>query len=100
LDIKEYLTAILALVFVLGLILAATHLARRIGLGSAVPGRRGRKRLSISEALVVDGKRRLLLIRRDQTEHLVMVGGGSDLVIETGIAAPPPDPAAAQGERM
>lgn len=99
-DIKEYLTAILALVFVLGLIFAATHLARRAGFGSAVPGRRGRKRLSVTEALVVDGKRRLLLIRRDQTEHLVLVGGASDLVIESGIAVPRQEPGPAEGERM
>lgn len=98
-DIKEYLTAVLALVFVLGLIFLATYLARRAGFGTAIPGRRGRKRLSITEAVVIDGKRRLLLIRRDGTEHLLLVGGASDLLIETGIT-PPADAAPAEGDRM
>jgi hypothetical protein len=32
--------------------------------------------------------RRLVLIRRDDVEHLIMTGGPVDVVIETGIAAP------------
>jgi len=38
-----------------------------------------------SVALLKDGRRRLLLIRRDDVEHLVMTGGPIDVVIETGI---------------
>jgi len=34
---------------------------------------------------MVDKRRRLVLIRRDDQEHLVMIGGPQDLVIETGI---------------
>ena len=45
-------------------------------------------RLSVSEQANVDGRRRLLLIRRDDVEHLIMTGGPVDMVIETNIAAP------------
>jgi hypothetical protein len=49
-----------------------------------VRGRRG-ARLAISEYHEVDKTRRLLLVRRDGVEHLLMIGGAHDLVIETGI---------------
>ena len=34
------------------------------------------------DAATVDGRRRLILIRRDNTEHLMMIGGPTDVVIE------------------
>jgi len=43
------------------------------------------KRLDIVEQSSVDGRRRLVLIRRDDVEHLIMTGGPVDVVIETGI---------------
>lgn len=57
-------------------------------------------RIGVIEYANVDGRRRLLLIRRDDVEHLVMTGGPVDVVIETGIGerkarASDPAPAAA-----
>ena len=43
------------------------------------------KRLGVVEQSSVDGRRRLVLIRRDGVEHLIMTGGPVDVVIETGI---------------
>lgn len=48
-------------------------------------------RLGVMEQASVDRQRRLVLIRRDDVEHLIMTGGPVDIVIETGIAAPRPD---------
>jgi flagellar protein FliO/FliZ len=48
---------------------------------------RAEKRLQVIEQASVDGRRRLILIRRDNVEHLVMTGGPVDLVVETGIGA-------------
>jgi hypothetical protein len=45
-------------------------------------------RLAVMEQANVDRMRRLVLIRRDDVEHLIMTGGPVDVVIETGIAAP------------
>jgi hypothetical protein len=42
-------------------------------------------RIGVIEYANVDGRRKLLLIRRDDVEHLVMTGGPVDVVIETGI---------------
>jgi hypothetical protein len=41
----------------------------------------------VLDAAAVDAKRRLVLIRRDNVEHLIMIGGPTDIVIETGIGA-------------
>jgi hypothetical protein len=50
-------------------------------------GRKPGRRLDIVEQANVDGRHRLVLIRRDDVEHLVMIGGPVDVVIETGISA-------------
>jgi flagellar protein FliO/FliZ len=86
--LSDYLRFMLALAFVLGLILGAAVLAKRFGIGNQAPMRlRGQKRLAIVESMALDTRHRLLLVRRDQTEHLIVIGATSDLVIETGIAA-------------
>lgn len=55
-------------------------------LAPKVSGRRG-QRLGISEYHEVDKSRRLVLVRRDNVEHLILIGGSQDLVIEPGITA-------------
>jgi flagellar protein FliO/FliZ len=57
-------------------------------------------RLGVSEQANIDGRRKLLLVRRDDVEHLLMIGGPVDIVIEEKIHAPvsaaaqaPPEPA-------
>jgi flagellar protein FliO/FliZ len=47
------------------------------------------KRLGVIEAASVDARRKLLLVRRDDVEHLVMIGGSVDMLIETGIKGRP-----------
>lgn len=42
-------------------------------------------RIGVVAYAAMDSKRRLVLIRRDDVEHLVMTGGPVDMVIETGI---------------
>jgi flagellar protein FliO/FliZ len=52
------------------------------------------RQVAVIEALPVDGKRSVILVRRDNIEHLVMVGGRNDLVIERNIMRrPAPKPA-------
>ncbi len=66
------------------IVLAVVILSIQLLVGS-VGGRRG-SRLAVSEYCEVDKIRRLVLVRRDGIEHLIMIGGKCDLVIETGIA--------------
>ncbi|MEY3083816.1 MAG: hypothetical protein RJA94_3801 [Pseudomonadota bacterium] len=51
-------------------------------------GRRG-QRLGVSEYYEMDKDRRLVLVRRDAVEHLILIGGTQDIVIEQNIGAPP-----------
>ena len=86
----SYLKFVLALAFVLALILFLSAAAKRFGFGNRGPIKRGAgKRLEIVESLPIDAKRRLLLVRRDAEEHLIMVGTNGEQVIETGITPPP-----------
>lgn len=48
-------------------------------------GRNRQPRLQVLDAAAVDTRRRIVLIRRDNIEHLVMIGGPTDIVIESGI---------------
>lgn len=90
-ETETYMRFVLTLLFVLALIGVLAWLARRAGLGNRVARTAGsRRRLSVSEVSVIDGKRRLVLVRRDEVEHLVLLGPQKDLVIETGIPVPEP----------
>ena len=62
-------------------------------------GRRG-QRLGISEYQELDQSRRIVLVRRDNVEHLILIGGPTDVVVESGIGAaahPAYAPASEQG---
>lgn len=86
----DYLRFVAALVFVLGLIGVTAWLARRFRLGARAAGIAGR-RLTLVETLPLDARRRLMLVRRDGTEHLLLVGQDGNRLIESGIAAPVDD---------
>jgi flagellar protein FliO/FliZ len=95
---------IVAFLIVLALIALATWVMRRMGGTTlATSAARGRQpRLAVIDAAAVDGRRRLVLIRRDNVEHLVMIGGPSDVVIEQNIVravpvAPPREPSVPRG---
>ena len=47
------------------------------------------RRLAVMEQASIDNRRRLILVRRDHVEHLIMTGGPVDVVIETGIGVAP-----------
>ncbi|WP_158047130.1 FliO/MopB family protein [Skermanella pratensis] len=85
-EMETYLRFALALVFVLGLIVVAAWLMRRFGYGGAAASRPGReRRLGIVEVTQIDARRKLVLVRRDGVEHLVLLGMNADLVLESGI---------------
>jgi hypothetical protein len=81
------LRILLAIFVVLALIGLLGWLVRRFGserLG-ATSTRSRQPRLAVIDAAPVDGRRRLLLIRRDNVEHLLMIGGPTDIVVEPNI---------------
>lgn len=50
-------------------------------------GRNRNPRLQVLDAAAVDTRRRLVLVRRDDVEHLIMIGGPTDIVVESGIVS-------------
>ena len=83
----QTLTFLFAFIAVLALIGVAAWLVRRFAnnrIGANT--QRGRMpRLAVIDAAAVDGRRRLVLVRRDNVEHLLMIGGPSDIVVEPNI---------------
>lgn len=81
---------IVTIAVVVGLIALIYWLVRRYSSGGLGRIGRGRvPRLAIVDAMPVDGRRRLVLVRRDSTEHLLLIGGPSDLVVEHSIQRRP-----------
>jgi flagellar protein FliO/FliZ len=83
----QAVTFFFAFVAVLALIGLAAWLVRRFaGNRLGANTNRGRMpRLAVIDAAAVDGRRRLVLVRRDNIEHLLMIGGPSDIVVESNI---------------
>jgi flagellar protein FliO/FliZ len=84
-----WVRAMVALATVIGLLalLAAglRVLGPRIGLTMANTLVKKNARLRVVEMQLLDGRHRALLIRRDDVEHLVIIGGAQPVVVEAGI---------------
>lgn len=86
-DLFEFLRALASLAFVLALIGGGYWLLKRSGLRIAgAPLSSGR--LGVIEVRALDARRKLVLIRRDDKEHLLLLGPAAEIVVEAGIAAP------------
>ena len=85
-ELGDYLRFVVALVFVLGLIGLFAFALRRAG-AMSLTGVRGHRRLAVQEILPLEGRRRLLLVRRDDREHLILIGQQGDMVVESDIDA-------------
>jgi flagellar protein FliO/FliZ len=90
----------LAFLIVLGLIGAIAWALRRFGAGRFRDTARGRQpRLAVIDHASVDGRRRLILVRRDNVEHLLMIGGPTDVVVEPNIVRAVASPRDVPGAR-
>lgn len=66
------------------------RVARALMGGTYVAGGKGRNmRLAVMDATPVDSVRRLVLVRRDDVEHLILIGGPTDVVVEQNIRLAP-----------
>ena len=87
-DYQDYLKFFAALIFVLSLMGGLAFVLKRLGLGQAGMISPSKKRLKIVEILPLDGRRKAVIIQRDDTQHLVLLGPSGETVVETNIKAP------------
>jgi flagellar protein FliO/FliZ len=78
-DWIEWARMVFALVATLALILGVAWGARRLGM--LRPPEQGERRLKISESLMLDPRRRLVIVRCDAREHLLLLSPAGDLVV-------------------
>lgn len=83
---NTWLTALFALGIVVVLIVLGVWLLKLVFNASSSVARGRNRRLAVVDTLALDPKRQLLIIRRDDVEHLILVGGPQDVVIEANIA--------------
>jgi 3-oxoacyl-[acyl-carrier protein] reductase len=83
---NSFLTAIFALGVVIVAILLVLWLLKLLFNASGNVARGRNRRLAVVDSLALDPKRQLLIVRRDNFEHLILTGGPQDVVVETGIA--------------
>ena len=96
-DPIDYLRFLAALAFVLGLIALFAWAARRWRLGGAPAGTA--RRLAVVEVLPLDPRRKLVLVRCDRREHLLLLGQDGNRLIAGGAGAAAGTPDAAPAAR-
>ena len=85
----NYITMFVALAIVVVLIVLAVWLIKVVGDASRNVGRGRNRRLAVIDSIAIDNKRQAVIVRRDEIEHLIVIGGPNDLVVESGFSAPP-----------
>jgi flagellar protein FliO/FliZ len=83
-------TAALALGIVLVLIVFSVWILKFFFRASNSLARGSNKRLSVVDTVSIDTRRQLIIVRRDNVEHLILTGGPQDLVIESDIPVEKP----------
>ena len=86
-SLERFVAAFVAVVTLIG---GLAFLLQRPFAQKYLKGRVGRDnaRLQVVEMLYVDPKRKLVLIKRDDKEHLLLLGSTGDHVVETDIVPP------------
>ena len=85
----DLLRAMFALAFTLGIIGLAAWAARRYApqLMAKLSAERGERRMQVVETLVLDPARRLVLVKIDDEERLLILGEGRELIEPRGPSA-------------
>ncbi len=75
----------ISLAVVLALFALFVFIVKRLAGGRVASVRSRQPRLAVMDTTSIDTRRRLVLIRRDNIEHLLLIGGPADVVVEQGI---------------
>ncbi|WP_375207161.1 FliO/MopB family protein [Hyphococcus sp.] len=82
---SDIFRVIFGLVAVLGMIGVCAYLARKTGFSNLATAAGKKRRLSISEMLPLDARRRLAIVRCDDREYLLVLGASGETVVATGL---------------
>lgn len=85
----EIQLGIMFVVLLVALLIILWLFRRIFGSAGSRVARSRQPRLGVVEAAIVDDTRRLVLVRRDNVEHLLMIGGPGDVVVENNIRKEP-----------
>ena len=83
--VTQTIAVILALAAVLLLFGLFIFILKRLTGGTVSQSRSRQPRIAVMDSATVDTRRRLVLVRRDNIEHLILIGGPSDVVVEQNI---------------
>lgn len=77
---------VVAILIIAVLLFLFFRILKSLSSGTFIAGGRNRKtRLAVMDATAIDNHRRLVLVRRDDIEHLILIGGPTDVVVEQNI---------------
>jgi flagellar protein FliO/FliZ len=91
-DYGNYLQFFLTLIFIIGLIFSAAFLAKKLGFShSPILTGNKNKRIEVKEVRSIDARRKMVLVQCDQKEHLLLIGGSQDLLIDSNACVTSPE---------
>ncbi len=86
-DTYDYIKFFAAFALVMGLMGGLALLLKKLNLGNIGITADSKRRVRIVETLPLDARRKAVLIRRDDVDHLVILGPSGETVVETNIKA-------------
>lgn len=92
-DALDYIRTLGALALVLGMLLGAAYALRRWGHkipGLTIGAAPAESRIRVVSTQMVDARHKLVLVRRDDVEHLLIIGPQGTTLVESGISNIPP----------
>lgn len=84
---EEIARIVISLVAVLGMIGGGALIAKRMGFAAPGGALGGKKRLSVVETMALDARRRVAIIKCDDTEHLIMLGASGETLVASDISS-------------
>lgn len=85
-DLPQFMRLIIALAIVIALMGGLSFILKKLGLAQNANLKSGdKRRLKIVESLPLDARRRIVILQRDDVQHLVILGANGETLIEKDI---------------
>lgn len=87
-DSSQLLKLAAAFTFVMALMWGLSLLMKRLGYGQVMMKKKEDRRLKVIEYLALDTRNRMILVSRDDVEHLLLVNAEHSVIVEQNIKPP------------